>query len=49
MKTPFVKLDVKFDLHIYSGELDAKKLDNWLKLIEVYCRVQNILDDSSRI
>ena len=22
------KLDVKFDLHVYYGELDAKKLDN---------------------
>ena len=45
MKTPLLKLDVKFDLPIYNGELDAEKLDNWLKQIEVYCRVQNILDD----
>ena len=44
-----LKLDVKFDLPIYSGELDAKKLDNWLKKIEVYCRVQSILDNSSKI
>ena len=31
MKTPLLKLDVKFDLHVYNGELDAEKLDNWLK------------------
>ena len=49
VKTPLLKLDVKFDLPIYSGELDVEKLDNWLKQIEVYCRVQNILDDSSKI
>jgi hypothetical protein len=26
-----VKLDVKFDFPIYDGELNAKKLDNWIK------------------
>ena len=49
VKTPFLKLDVKFDLPIYNGELVAEKLDKWLKKIEVYCKAQNILDDSSRI
>jgi len=27
-KTSFIKLDVKFDLPIYDGELNAEKLDN---------------------
>lgn len=27
-KNPFFKLDVKFDLHVFSGEPNAKNLDN---------------------
>ena len=38
-KTSLIKLDVKFDLPIYNGELNAKKLDNWVRQIDVYCRV----------
>ena len=36
---PYFKLDVKFELPIYNGDLDAEKLDNWIKQLEVYCRV----------
>ena len=46
---PYFKLDVKFELPIYNGDLDAKKLDNWIKQLEVYCGVQGIHDDPSRI
>jgi hypothetical protein len=46
---PYFKLDVKFELPIYNGDLDAEKLDNWIKQLEVYCRVQGINDDPSRI
>ena len=28
---PYFKLDVKFELPIYNGDLDADKLDNWIK------------------
>jgi len=38
-----LKLDVKFDFPIYDGDLNAKKLDNWVKQIEVYCKVQKIV------
>lgn len=41
-----IKLDIKFDFPIYDGELNAEKLDNWIRQIDVYCRVQNI--DSER-
>lgn len=41
-KTSLIKLDVKFDFPIYDGELNAKKLDNWIRHIDVYCRVQSI-------
>jgi hypothetical protein len=44
-----LKLDVKFELPIYDGELNAEKLDNWIKQIEVYCRVQKIMDDTAKI
>ena len=40
-KASLIKRDVKFDLHVYDGELNAKKLDNWIRTIDVYaeCRV----------
>ena len=44
-----IKLDVKFDLPIYDGELNAEKLDNWVRQIEVSCRVQNIDSDKNKI
>ena len=43
----YFKLDVKFELPIYNGDSDAEKLDNWIKQLEVYCRVQGINDDPS--
>jgi hypothetical protein len=33
---PLLKLDVKFELPLYDGELNVEKLDNWIKQIEVY-------------
>ena len=48
-KASLIKLDVKFDLPIYDGELNAEKLDNWIRQIDVYCRVQNIDSDRSKI
>ena len=45
-KTYLIKLDVKFDLPIYDGELNVEKLDNWIRQIDVYWRVQKI--DSER-
>lgn len=46
---PQIKLDVKFELPKYCGELDGEKLDDWIQQVEVYCRVQNLFDDASRI
>ncbi len=48
-KTSLIKLDVKFDLPIYDGELNAEKLDNWIRQIDVYCGVQSIDSDKSKI
>lgn len=41
-KSPFLKLDVKFEFHMYNGEVNAEKLDNWIRQLEVYCRIQNL-------
>jgi len=48
-KTSLIKLDVKFDFPIYDGELNAEKLENWIRQIDVYFRVQNIDSDKSKI
>jgi hypothetical protein len=33
----------------YDGELNAEKLENLIKKIRVYCRVQKIMDKNVRI
>ncbi|XP_059064789.1 photosystem I P700 chlorophyll a apoprotein A2-like [Cryptomeria japonica] len=33
--TPVIKLDVKFELPMYCGELDVKNLDDWVQQVEV--------------
>jgi hypothetical protein len=46
---PLLKLDIKFELPMYNGEVNAEKLDNWIHHIEVYCRIQKIQDDETKI
>jgi hypothetical protein len=36
-------------LPIYNGEVNAEKLDNWIRQIEVYSRIQKIQDDETKI
>ena len=48
-KSPLLKLDVKFELPVYDGEINPEKLDNWVKQLEVYCRIQDINDDKTKI
>jgi hypothetical protein len=31
---PLLKLDVKFELPMYDGEVNAKRLDNWVRKME---------------
>jgi hypothetical protein len=49
LQTPLLKLDIKFELPMYNGEVNAEKLDNWIRQIEVYCRIQRITDDETKI
>jgi hypothetical protein len=49
LQIPSLKLDIKLELPIYNGEVNAEKLDNWIRQIEVYCRIQKIQDDETKI
>jgi hypothetical protein len=49
LQIPSLKLDIKFELPIYNGEVNAKNLDNWIRQIEVYCRIQKIQDYETKI
>jgi hypothetical protein len=46
---PSLKLDIKFELPLYNGEVNAEKLDNWIRQIEFYSRIQKIQDDETKI
>jgi hypothetical protein len=43
---PLLKLDVKFKLPMYDGEVNAERLDNWVRQMEVYCNVKQIKDEA---
>ena len=34
---------------MFNGEVNAKKLDNWIRQLEVYLRIQNLHDDDTKI
>jgi hypothetical protein len=44
-----LKLDVKFELPMYDVEVDAERLDNWIRQMDVYCSVQQIKDEATQI
>jgi hypothetical protein len=44
-----LKIDVKFELPMYDGEVNAERLDNWNKQMEVYCSVKQIKDEATQI
>jgi len=48
-KKPFFKLYFKFDLPVFNGESNTEKLNNWIRQIEVYCRIQQIVEDEAKI
>jgi hypothetical protein len=49
LQTPLLKLDIKFEFPMYNGEVNAENLDNWIRQIEVYCRIKIIQDDDTKI
>jgi hypothetical protein len=46
---PFLKVDVKFGLPMYDGEVIVERLDNWVRQMEVYCNVQQIKYEATQI
>ena len=48
-KNNFLKLHVKFELEMFDGEVNAEKLDNWIRQLEVYLRIQNFDDEETKI
>jgi len=34
---------------VYDGEVNAERLDNWVRQMEVYCSVQQIKDEATQI
>jgi hypothetical protein len=46
---PLLNIDVKFELPLNDGELNVENLHNWIRQIEVYCRIQKIIDDETMI
>ena len=48
-KQPLLKLDIKFELPLYNGEVNAEKFENWVHQLEVYYRIQNLQYDDTKI
>jgi hypothetical protein len=46
---PLLKLEVKFELPMYDGEINAERLDNWARQMEFYCSVKKIKDEATWI
>jgi hypothetical protein len=44
-----LKLDVKFEFFVYNGVVNAEKIDNWVRQMEVHCSVQQINDEATKI
>ncbi len=34
---------------MFNGESNAEKLNNWIRHIEIYCRIQQIVEDEAKI
>ena len=46
---PLLKIDVNFELPMYYGEVNAERLDKWVRQMKVYYSVQQIKDEATRI
>lgn len=44
-----LKLEVKFDIKYFGTKIDAEKLNQWLKQLEVFFRVQKVEYDREKI
>jgi hypothetical protein len=46
---PLLKLDVKCVFPMYYSEVNAEKLGNWVRQMEVYCNVKQNKDEATEI
>ena len=49
LNVPQLKPDIKFELRMNNGELNAEKMDNWICQIKVYYRIQKFTEDNIKI
>ena len=43
------KFDIKFEFPTYNGELNQKKLDDWIKQIDECCRIHKLVYYKAKI
>jgi hypothetical protein len=48
-KKPLLKIDVNFALPMFNGDANTEKLENWIRQVEVYCRVQHIDEEEVKV
>jgi len=47
-RVPF-KVEAKVDIPNFGGKVDAKKVNNWLKQLEVYFQIHGVINDVDKI
>jgi hypothetical protein len=48
-KKPLLKIDVKFSLPMFNGDVNLEKIDNWIRQVEVYFYVQQIDEEEVKV
>ena len=46
---PYLKFDIKFDFSTYNGELNVNNINDWIRQIEVYFRIQKLSYEKEKI
>jgi hypothetical protein len=48
-KKPLLKLDVKFSLPMFNGDVNPEKIYKWIQQVKVYCCVQHIDEEEVKV
>jgi hypothetical protein len=46
---PLLKIDVKFKFPMYDGEVNAERLDKWVRQMDVFRSVNQIKNEATEI
>ena len=49
MNVSLLKHYIKYNLSMFNGEVNVKKLNGWNRKIEVYCSIQKLIGDEAKI